>query len=302
MVQFKRGDLPTCFVFRPGRTNTVTTPKNIDQIHELILEDSRISAKSMAQNLGIPREQFGSIIYEDLDMWNLYSKWVPTCLNSDQKQKSQTSEKISNFLVAIQIISCHNCWQWTKLGYITMSRRQSNNKLSGGIATHLSPQKFLLQKSVAEILASIFWDQDGTLLIDYFPKGQIINAKCYSFMLVQLKDILKETPREIYKGFLVLARQCPCSQGSCNPEETGLPRFPVFCSPTLFSEFRPVGIPPVPWTEKANKSLHFSSGRELIAAAETWSEGQHSEVFVSGLQKLEQRVKKIIELRGEYIE
>jgi len=26
-----------------------------------------------------------------------------------------------------------------------------------------------------------------------------------------------------YQGDLVLARQCPCSQGTCNPEETGLP-------------------------------------------------------------------------------
>jgi len=32
-----------------------------------------------------------------------------------------------------------------------------------------------------------FWDQEGILLIDYLPKGQIINA-----VLVQLKDILKE--------------------------------------------------------------------------------------------------------------
>jgi len=33
-----------------------------------ILEDRRISAKSIAEQLGISREQVGSIIYEDLDM------------------------------------------------------------------------------------------------------------------------------------------------------------------------------------------------------------------------------------------
>ena len=31
-------------------------------------------------------------------------------------------------------------------------------------------------------------------------------------------------------------------------------------------------------------------------------DGQHSEFFLSGLQKLEQRAKKCIELRGEYVE
>ena len=35
------------------------------------------------------------------------------------------------------------------------------------------------------------------------------------------------------------------------------------------------------------KSLHFSSDAEVIAAAETWLDGQHSELFLSGLQKLD---------------
>jgi hypothetical protein len=41
---------------------------------------------------------------------------------------------------------------------------------------------------------------------------------------------------------------------------------------------------------------------EVIAAAETWSDGQLSEFFLSGLQKLEQRANKCIELRWEYVE
>ena len=56
---FKRGDFSTCNTPRPGRPKTVTTPEIIDQIHELILEDRRISAKLMAEQLGIPRERFG---------------------------------------------------------------------------------------------------------------------------------------------------------------------------------------------------------------------------------------------------
>jgi hypothetical protein len=70
------------------------------------------------------------------------------------------------------------------------------------------PQKFQSAKIQWKILASIFWDQDGMLQIDYLPKGQIkidylpkgqikidylpkgqiINAECYSSLLVQLLD------------------------------------------------------------------------------------------------------------------
>ena len=51
------------------------------------------------------------------------------------------------------------------------------------------------------------------------------------------------------------------------------------------------------------KGRHFSSEAEAIAAAESWLDlQQQSEFFLSGLQTLEQRAKKCIELRGEYVE
>jgi len=57
------------------------------------------------------------------------------------------------------------------------------------------PKKFRVQKSAGKVVASIFWDQDGILLIDYLPNGQTIKAEYYSSLLVQLKDILKEKRR-----------------------------------------------------------------------------------------------------------
>ena len=69
--QFKRGDFNTSDAPRPGRPKTVATPEITDQIHELILEDHRISAKSIAEELGILRELVGPIIHEDMDMLKL---------------------------------------------------------------------------------------------------------------------------------------------------------------------------------------------------------------------------------------
>ena len=74
------------------------TPEIIDHIHKLILEDCQILAKSIAEQLGISHEWVGSISYEDLDMWKLSAKWVPKCLNVDQKcQRCQSSEQILEF-------------------------------------------------------------------------------------------------------------------------------------------------------------------------------------------------------------
>jgi len=76
-----------------------------------------------------------------------------------------------------------------------MSRRHCNNQWSFGIASHPTPKKIRVQKSAGKVLVSIFWDQDGILLIDYLPTGQTINPEYYSSLLVQLKDILKEKRR-----------------------------------------------------------------------------------------------------------
>ena len=86
VAQFKHGDFSTCHGPHPGRTKTVTTPEIIDQIRELTVEDPRISAKSIAEQLGNSHEWVRSIIHEDWDMLKLAAKWVLKCLNADQKR------------------------------------------------------------------------------------------------------------------------------------------------------------------------------------------------------------------------
>ena len=167
MAQFKRGYFPTCDAPCSWRPKTVTTPEIIAQSHELILEDRRISAKSVAEQLGISHERVGSIIHEDLDTRKLSPKWAPTCLKADHKrQRCQLSVQLLEFFfVVIHMISCRDWWPRTKPGYITMTRRQSNNQWSGGIAAHPAQKKFRVQKSAGKVLASIFLDQDCILFI-----------------------------------------------------------------------------------------------------------------------------------------
>ena len=121
VTQFKHGDFSTCDAPRPGRLTTLATLEIIDEIHELILEQRRISAKLIGEQLGISRERVGSIVHEDLHMRKLSAKWVPKCLNADQKrQRCLSSEQHLEFFSAR---SCRDWWPWTRPGYITMTRR-----------------------------------------------------------------------------------------------------------------------------------------------------------------------------------
>jgi len=74
----------------------------------------------------------------------------------------------------------------------------------------LSPKIFRVQTSAEKLLASIFWDQDGILFINYLPKGQTINEEYYVSLQVQLKDILKEKRRgKVTKWVLFLHDNAP---------------------------------------------------------------------------------------------
>jgi len=182
-----------------------------------------------------------------------------------------------------------------------MTRRQSNNQWSGSIAAQPAPKIPTAQIRWKISRLEFFGSRRHH---PYLPKGQTINAEYYTSLLVQLKDIFKEKRRgKCHQGGLVLVRQCPGSPGTCNSEVTGLPGLPPSWSPTLFTESSPFGLPHVPWTEKNNwkVAIFLPTRRSLLTRRRGWTDNVLN-FFLSGLQKLEQRAKKCIEFRGEYVE
>jgi len=140
------------------------------------------------------------------------------------------------------------------------------------------PKKIRVQKSAGKVLASIFWDQDGILLIDYLPKGQTINVKYYSSLLVQLKDILKEKGRgKFTKGVLFLHDNVPAHRALATQKKLAYLGFRLFYHPPYSPDLAPLDYHLSPGLKKQKKVRHFSSEAEVIAAAETWLDGQTSE-------------------------
>jgi len=103
------------------------------------------------------------------------------------------------------------------------------------------PKKFRVQKSAGKVLASIFWDQDGILLIDYLPKGQTINAENYSSLLVQLKDILKEKCwGKFTKGVLFLHNRAPAHRALATQRKLAYLGFQCLDHPSYSPDLAPL--------------------------------------------------------------
>jgi len=160
-----------------------------------------------------------------------------------------------------------------------MTRRQNNNQLIGGIENH-PPQKFPRQKSAGNALASIFWDQDGILLIDYLPKGQPINTEYYSSLLVQLKDILKKKRcGNITNLVLFLHENTPAHRALATQKKLTCLGFQYLDRPLSSPDLVLSDYHLFPGLKKQLKGRHFSSDAKVISAAETWLDGQLSDFF-----------------------
>ena len=120
-----------------------------------------------------------------------------------------------------------------------MTRIQSNNQRSGGIAAHPAP-KILSAKIRRKVLASIFWDQDGILLTDYLPKGQTINAEYYLSLLVQLEDIFKEKRlRNFAKRVLFMHDNAPAHRALATQKKLAYLGFQCLDHPTYPPDLAP---------------------------------------------------------------
>jgi len=184
-----------------------------------------------------------------------------------------------------------------------MTRRQSNNQWSGGIVAYSAlPQKipsakFHWKSSRLNFLGSRQrppqWSsskgpnyQCGVLLISAgATEGHFKEKFC----------------RKVTEGVLFLHNNALAHRALATQKKLAYLGFQCLDHPPYSPDLVPSHYHlSLDWKNKWKFAI--KSDVEVIAAAEIWLDGQPSEFFLSGLQKLEQRAKKCIELCGEYIE
>jgi len=262
-----------------------------------------ISAKSIAEQLGISHEWVGSITDEDLDMQKLSTKWIPKCLNGDQKrQRCQSSDQLLQFfqrnpndflswLVTMDELVI-SLWPGTKQQ--SMEWRHSGSPC---------PEKFQVQKSTGKVLASIFWGSRRHPPHWLSPKGP--NYECGVLLISSVAT----------EGHFERKSHGRSPRGSCScttmPQLTGhlQPRRNrptwasiVFIIHPIFQIWpHQTTTCSLDWKNNWKVTIFSPMRRSLLPWRPGWMDNLLN-FFLSGLQKLEQWAKKCIELRGEYVE
>jgi hypothetical protein len=189
-------------------------------------------------------------------------------------------------------------WPWTKSGYIAMTRRQSNNQWTGGIAVHPAPKN----SECNNPLESSRLDFLGSRRHPF----QWLSSKgpnCQRGVLLISADVIEgyfegKTPRggKVTKGVLFLHDNSPAHQSLATQQKLAYLCFQYLDHQPYSPDLAPSDYHLFPGLKKQLKCRHFFPTRRP-----GWTENIMIFFFI-GLQMLEQRTKKCIELRGEYVE
>jgi histone-lysine N-methyltransferase SETMAR len=121
-------------------------------------------------------------------MKKLCARWVPRLLTADQKRtRMKISEQCLGHFNKNKTDFVH---QFVTMGetwihnYTPESKQQSKQWREAGCS---EPKKTRSIPSAGKVMASVFWDAEGILFIDYLEKGKTITGKYYSILFNQTR-------------------------------------------------------------------------------------------------------------------
>ncbi|XP_019875979.1 histone-lysine N-methyltransferase SETMAR-like [Aethina tumida] len=197
---------------RSGRPKEAVTEENIKKVHKIILNDRKVKLIEIEDIVKISSERVHHIIHEYSYMRKLCAKWVQLELTIDQKQQCVNDSD-----------QCLKLFKRNKpeflRRYVTMDETwfhhftlDSNRQSAEWTAyDDPNPKRGKAQQSAGKVMASVFWDAQGIIFIDYLQKGQSINSDFYIALLDRLKDeIVKKRLHLKKKKVLFHQDNAPC--------------------------------------------------------------------------------------------
>jgi len=293
---------------RAGRPKTAITDDAVAAVEKIILADRRFTIDrildSMPPEIDICRTSIHTIITDHLRYRKVCARWVPLLLSDDHKQKRlQSAGKFLDMLedegenVYSRIVTGDETW--VHHTNPEMKRQSMVWKKSEESA----PKKAKIQYSAGKVMATVFWDNEGVLLIDFLESGTTINADRYCEVLNKLKSAIKrKRPGKLSRKVLLFHDNA--RPHSAKKTQTLLEKFKweIFDHPPYSPDLAPSDFFLFPKLKESLGGHHFNSNDEVKDFVKLFFKKQGTDFYKQGLSKLQNRYKKCIQVQGDYVE
>lgn len=288
---------------RIGRPAQAVCEQNLEKVDQLIQSNRRITINEISDMVGVSRGSVGTMINE-LGYSKVCAKWVPRQLTDDMKrQRVEASTELlelhdqggPSFLK--RIVTGDETWVHH---YEPESKRRS---MEWRHSDSPRKKKFKSQASAGKVMATVFWDQEGVILVDFMPKGTTINSEAYILTLTKLKIRLRRCRPHLSESNVLLQHDNARPHTSFRTREqiskwgwTTLPH-PAYSPDLAPSDYHLFGP-----MKEALRGQRFSDDGEVISAVRQWLRSQPKSFYEAGIQALIKRWKAILDNCGDYIE
>ncbi|GBM89676.1 Histone-lysine N-methyltransferase SETMAR [Araneus ventricosus] len=181
---------------RSGRPSVITD-NMVASVEAKILENRRSTISTLSNDFPeVSRSVLYKIVSEKLNFKKLCSRWVPKLLTENHKNKR--FECSLNFLthyneegdaMLSRIVTGDETW----VSHVTPETKLQSTEWRH---TH-SPLRVKAKQTLSQrkIMASVFWDRYGVLLVDFMQRGTTINAVAYGQTLRKLSRAIQNKRR-----------------------------------------------------------------------------------------------------------
>jgi histone-lysine N-methyltransferase SETMAR len=165
------------------------------------------------------------------------------------------------------------------------------------------PRKFKQTVSSQKVMATIFWDRKGVLLVDYLPKGTTINAERYCDTLLRLRRAIQNRRRgKLSRGIILFhdnARPHTAASTQVLLDSFG---WEIFSHPPYSPDLAPSDFHLFPKLKEFLGGIRFAGCDELQLRVNKWLQELAADEYNNGLLKLVDRYNKCLNERGDYVE
>lgn len=303
-AQFERGRQSTEDEHRSGRPVEACTEESVQLVQDMIMTDRRLTVKRVAESLKMSTGTVHHIISDVLGYNKVCARLVPRMLSSENKRaRVQTSRDNLDLFRADsaeflrRYVTVDETWAHH---FDPETKQQSMQWKHPSSPTNV---KFRKLASAGKVMATMFWDSEGVLMIDYLEHGRTVTGIYYAELIHKLRAAIKEKRRgKLTHGVLLHHDNAPAHTSHVAMTAVHDCGFELLCHPPYSPDLAPSDFHLFRHLKDSLRGHVFQSDEDVIQWINEWVEGQEPTFFLEGVNALEHRWEKCIQLRGDYVE
>ena len=302
-----------CKAFSDGRTSVEDEPRSgrpctssgadqVNRVDALIRQDRRYKVRDLALELDISKSVVHEIV-QKLGYRKVSARWVPKQLTDVHKEQRRvmSAQLLDRFRFRHAELENVITGDETWVHHVTPETKRDS--MTWKHAGSPVARKFKVQNSARKMMATVFWDSKGVLLVHFTPHGETVNAANYCETLNLLREaIRRKRPSRLRQGVLL-------QHDDATPHTAHLTRgwlekygWEILPHPPHSPDLAPSDFHLFGNLMRRLSGCRFENDEGVADEVRGWLNTRDEQFYRDGIFALLHRWQKCIDNNGDYIE